>query len=88
MLFARLETARMGLHQCVSYPIQSSHVRELDLAAGSNPYQRGVVLGQLAIDVNNALCGVFGAGPPPSINDTIWRLQGGQTCCADPWARR
>jgi Conjugal transfer protein TrbL len=29
--------------------------------------------GQLAIDVNNALCGVFGAGPPPSINDTIWR---------------
>ncbi len=29
--------------------------------------------GQLAIDVNNALCGAFGAGPPPSINDTIWR---------------
>jgi hypothetical protein len=27
----------------------------------------------LAIDVNNALCSVFGAGPPLTINDTIWR---------------
>ncbi len=29
--------------------------------------------GQLAIDVNNAACGVFGAGPPATIDDTIWR---------------
>jgi Conjugal transfer protein TrbL len=29
--------------------------------------------GRLAIDVNNALCGAFGGGPPPTINDTVWR---------------
>src|SRR5438093_9598887 len=29
--------------------------------------------GQLAIDVNNAACGVFGGGPPATIDDTIWR---------------
>ena len=26
---------------------------------------------RLAIDVNNALCGVFGAGPPPNLADTL-----------------
>jgi len=29
--------------------------------------------GQLAVDVNNALCGAFGSGPPPTITDTVWR---------------
>jgi hypothetical protein len=28
---------------------------------------------QLSIDVNNALCGVFGAGPPPNLADTLAR---------------
>src|SRR5262249_7318876 len=28
---------------------------------------------QLAIDVNNAACSVFGGGPPPTIDDTVWR---------------
>jgi hypothetical protein len=28
---------------------------------------------QLAIDVNNALCGVFGAGPPPNLADSLGR---------------
>jgi hypothetical protein len=27
----------------------------------------------LAIDVNNAACGVFGAGPPPTLDDAFWR---------------
>jgi hypothetical protein len=29
--------------------------------------------GKLAIDVNNAACGVFGAGPPPNLADTLSR---------------
>lgn len=29
--------------------------------------------GRLAIDVNNAACGVFGAGPPPNLADTLAR---------------
>jgi len=28
---------------------------------------------RLAIDVNNASCGVFGAGPPPALDDAFWR---------------
>jgi hypothetical protein len=28
---------------------------------------------RLAIDVNNAACGVFGAGPPPTLDDAFWR---------------
>src|SRR5262249_60349960 len=28
---------------------------------------------RLAIDVNNAACAAFGAGPPPSLDDAFWR---------------
>jgi hypothetical protein len=28
---------------------------------------------RLAIDVNNAACATFGAGPPPSLDDAFWR---------------